>query len=184
MKEREMNILNNSAMQIVANVAEQVRAQQVPLIQSLQPLWDTMLSDHNLLEQKGLDIVAATAPLSSETQTLVPDNVMNSMSKFSNIAATKPYQDMDLFNPNSLVAFQKVAITPELREFRTQLEASLQVMGSSVRAITCQTPAKKYKLYKSSINKSLHFASITCQTPGTKYNLYLQLLERDMLSTI
>ena len=23
--------------------------------------------------------------------------------------------------------------------------------------ITCQTPAKKYKLYKSSINKSLHF---------------------------
>lgn len=135
MKEREMNILNNSAMQIVANVAEQVRAQQVPLIQSLQPLWDTMLSDHNLLEQKGLDIVAATAPLSSETQTLVPDNVMNSMSKFSNIVATKPYQDMDLFNPNSLVAFQKVAITPELREFRTQLEASLQVMGSSMNAI-------------------------------------------------
>ena len=24
-------------------------------------------------------------------------------------------------------------------------------------SITCQTPAKKYKLYKSSINKSIHF---------------------------
>ena len=29
--------------------------------------------------------------------------------------------------------------------------------SNSAPDITCQTPAKKYKLYKSSINKSLHF---------------------------
>ena len=30
-------------------------------------------------------------------------------------------------------------------------------IDDTLTGITCQTPAKKYKLYKSSINKSLHF---------------------------
>lgn len=109
MEELEMNILNNSTMQIAANVAEQVRVQQASLVQSLQPLQDTMLSYHNLLEQKGLDIVAATM---------------------------KPYQNMNLFNLDSLAAFEEAVITPELQKLRTQLETNLQEMSSGMAAIS------------------------------------------------
>ena len=35
-------------------------------------------------------------------------------------------------------------------------------------SITCQTPAKKYKLYKSSINKSIHFAQRSLKIPGAR----------------
>ena len=38
-----------------------------------------------------------------------------------------------------------------------KLVEMLPLISSNDRCITCQTPAKKYKLYKSSINKSLHF---------------------------
>ena len=43
--------------------------------------------------------------------------------------------------------------------------------------ITCQTPAKKYKLYKSSINKSLHFAqrSLSRSTRGQRVTAQLNL---------
>ncbi len=32
------------------------------------------------------------------------------------------------------------------------------ICGSIIKSIQCLSPAKKYKLYKSSINKSIHFA--------------------------
>ena len=40
-------------------------------------------------------------------------------------------------------------------------------------------PAKKYKLYKSSINKSLHFAqdATRCQTPGTTNVLKIKAMQ-------
>ena len=37
-KRMEERILNSSTMQVAANVAEQIRVQQAPLIQALQPL--------------------------------------------------------------------------------------------------------------------------------------------------
>ena len=47
MEEREAHILNNLAMQIAASVAEQIRVQQAPLIQTLQPLQATMQPYHD-----------------------------------------------------------------------------------------------------------------------------------------
>ena len=62
------------------------------------------------------------------------------------------FSDRILYTPTS---FAKTALL-YLQEI-----GSLQAKKphtSSRDYITCQTPAKKYKLYKSSINKSLHFA--------------------------
>ena len=42
-------------------------------------------------------------------------------------------------------------------DFETEEIAKLEIANGLERAL-CQTPAKKYKLYKISINKSLHFA--------------------------
>lgn len=42
MEEREERILNSPTMQVAASVAEQIRVQQAPLIQALQPLQDAM----------------------------------------------------------------------------------------------------------------------------------------------
>ena len=38
MEERETRILNSPTMQVASSVAEQIRVQQAPLIQALQPL--------------------------------------------------------------------------------------------------------------------------------------------------
>ena len=58
--------------------------------------------------------------------------------------------------------------------------------------IQCLSPAKKYKLYKSSINKSLHFVqrilsssprgqrSPACQTPAKKYKLYKKSINKSL----
>lgn len=66
-------------MQVTASVAEQIRVQQAPLIQALQPLQDAIQPYHNLMEQNSLGLAAATASLSSVAQTLVPDDAMSSM---------------------------------------------------------------------------------------------------------
>ena len=79
MEEREACILNTPTMQVAASVAEQIRVQQAPLIQALQPLQDAMQPYHNLMEQNSLGLAAATASLSSVAQTLVPDDAMSSM---------------------------------------------------------------------------------------------------------
>lgn len=62
-KRMEGRILNSSTMQVAANVAEQIRVQQAPLIQALQPLQDAMQPYHNLVEQNSLELAAATASL-------------------------------------------------------------------------------------------------------------------------
>lgn len=87
-KRMEERILNSSTMQVAANVAEQIRVQQAPLIQALQPLQDAMQPYHNLVEQNSLGLAAATASLSSVAQTLVPDDAMSSMTGTLNAVAT------------------------------------------------------------------------------------------------
>ena len=138
MEEREAHILNNLAMQIAASVAEQIRVQQAPLIQTLQPLQATMQQYHDFLDHNSLSIAVTTASLSSAAQTIVPNNAVGSMIESLNAVATaiQPYQDMNLFNSDVLAAFEAAAITPELREFRTQLEVNVQEMGNGMSAIS------------------------------------------------
>lgn len=137
-KRMEERILNSSTMQVAANVAEQIRVQQAPLIQALQPLQDAMQPYHNLVEQNSLGLAAATASLSSVAQTLVPDDAMSSMTGTLNAVATamQPYRDINPFNSDVLAALEAATITPELREFRTQFEGNVQAMGSGLSAIS------------------------------------------------
>lgn len=60
MEERKARILNSPTMQVAANAAEQIRVQQAPLIQALQPLQDAMQPYHNLIEQNSLGLMIAT----------------------------------------------------------------------------------------------------------------------------
>lgn len=138
MEELEAHILNNPTMQIAASVAGQIRVQQTPLIQTLQPLQATMQLYHDLLDHNSLGIAVTTASLSSAAQTIVPNNVVGSMTESLNAVATaiQPYQNMNLFNLDVLAAFEAAAITPELREFRTQLEVNVQEMGNGMSAIS------------------------------------------------
>ena len=137
MEEREAHILNNLAMQIAASVAEQIRVQQAPLIQTLQPLQATMQLYHDFLDHNSLGIAVTTASISSAAQTIVPNNAVGSMTESLNAVATaiQPYQDMNLFNSDVLAAFEAAAITPELREFRTQFEVNVQEMGNGISPI-------------------------------------------------
>ena len=130
--------MNSPTMQVAASVAEQIRVQQAPLIQALQPLQDAMQPYHNLMEQNSLGLTAATASLSSVAQTLVPDDTMSSMTGTLNAVATvmQPYRDINPFNSDVLAAFETATITPELREFRTQFEGNVQAMGSGLSAIS------------------------------------------------
>lgn len=48
-EEREAHIFNTPAMQIAADATEQIRIQQAPLIQALQPLQDALQPYHNLI---------------------------------------------------------------------------------------------------------------------------------------
>ena len=89
------------------------------------------------MDQNSLGLVAAS--LSSVAQTIVPDNAVGSMTESLNVVATaiQPYQqDMNLFNSNVLAAFEAAAITPELRDFRTQFEVNVQEMGDGMSAIS------------------------------------------------
>ena len=44
MEEREAHILNSPIMQLTASVEEQIRVQQAPLIEAMQPLKDATIS--------------------------------------------------------------------------------------------------------------------------------------------
>lgn len=136
MEEREAHIFNTPAMQMAANVAEQVRLQHAPLIQTVQPLQDALQPYHDFIEQNSLGCVAAS--LASAVQATVPDNVVGSMVDTLNAVATaiQPYQDMNLFNTGVLSAFETAAITPELQEFRTRFEVGVQEMGNGMSAIS------------------------------------------------
>lgn len=138
MEERETHILNSPTMQMAAYVAEQIKEQQAPLIQALQPLQDAMQTYHNLMEQNSLGLAVATASLSSVAQTLVQDVDVKSMTKTLNIVATamKPYQDMNLFNSDVLSIFKMATITPELQKFWIQFEGNVQAMGCGLSAIS------------------------------------------------
>ena len=138
MEEREAHILNSPTMQAAASVEEQIRVQQTPLIQALQPLQDAMQPYHNLMEQNRLGFDAAAASLSSVAQTLVQNNALSSMTETLNAAAAvmQPYRDINPFNADVLAAFEAATITPELREFRTQFEGNVQAIGNGLSAIS------------------------------------------------
>lgn len=138
MEEREAHILNSPTMQMGANVPEQIKEQQAPLIQALQPLQDAMQTYHNLMEQNSLRLAVATESLSSVAQTLVQDVDVKSMTETLNIVATamKPYRDMKLFNSDVLSTFKMATITPELQEFWIQFEGDVQAMGCGLSAIS------------------------------------------------
>lgn len=138
MEEREAHILNSPTMQMAANVPEQIKEQQAPLIQALQPLQDAMQTYHNLMEQNSLRLAVATESLSSVAQTLVQDVDVKSMTETLNIVATamKPYRDMKLFNSDVLSTFKMATITPELQEFWIQFEGDVQAMGCGLSAIS------------------------------------------------
>ena len=59
-------------------------------------------------------------------------------------------------------------LLPLKRKFVVPLEVLLLKKKIYKKCIQCLSPAKKYKLYKSSINKSLHFAqrSLSSSTRG------------------
>ena len=138
MEERETHILNSPIMQVIESVAEQIRVQQAPFIQALQPFQDVMQPYHNLIGQNSLGVAATTASLSSVAQTLVSDDALSSMTGSLNAVSTamQPYRDITSFSSDVLAAFEAAAVTPELREFRTQFEDNVQTMGSGLSAIS------------------------------------------------
>lgn len=131
MEEREAYILNSSTMQMAASAAEQIRKQQASVIQTLKPLQDAIQPYHSMTEQNSSGLAAATASISSVAKTLVPDDAINSITESMKTVATvvQPYQDMNLFKANVLVAIESATITPELQAFRSQLESNVQAMG-------------------------------------------------------
>ena len=136
--ERDECILNTPTMQETASVDEQIRVQQAPLIQALQPLLNAVQPYHNLKEQNSLRLAAATASFSSVAQTLVPDDALSSMTGTLNTVATavQPYRAINPFNSDVLAALEAAKITPELRKLRTQFESNVQTMGSRLSAIS------------------------------------------------
>ena len=125
MEEREAHILNSPTMQMAASVADQIRKQQAPLIQALQPLQDAMQPCHDLMEQNSSGLT-----ISSVAKTLVPDDALSSMTESINTVATimQPYQDMNLFKSKVLATIESATITPELQAFHSQLESNVQAM--------------------------------------------------------
>lgn len=91
-----------------------------------------------MIGQDSLGIAAATASLSSVAQTLVSDDALSSMTGSLNAVSTamQPYRDITSFSSDVLAAFEAAAVTPELREFRTQFEDNVQTMGSGLSAIS------------------------------------------------
>ncbi len=66
MEEREAKILSSSALQQAASVTEQIRIQQAPFIQALQPFKDIMQPYQNLIKQNSLGLATTTASLREE----------------------------------------------------------------------------------------------------------------------
>ena len=65
-------------------------------------------------------------------------------------------------------------MTKPREKTREELTAEIE---DGKNSITCQTPAKKYKLYKSSINKSIHFVQrrLSSSTRGQRVTAQLNL---------
>ena len=63
--------------------------------------------------------------------------------------------DMPIVRKSQMALDKNAFLDKEYFQKRSQKHRQKRKMA--MRDITCQTPAKKYKLYKSSINKSIHF---------------------------
>lgn len=134
MEEREAKILNSSALQQAASVTEQIRIQQAPFIQALQPFKDIMQPYQNLIKQNSLGLATTTASLSSVAKTVVPDDALRSITESVNsvAASMQSYRDIK----DVLATFEAATITPELQAFQSQLKNNVQVMGNGLSAIS------------------------------------------------
>ena len=124
---------------------------------------------------------------------------MPTLEKDNQLVDIDPFTVFGLFNKSSMREANRIKIITAVRKIFDVVTAvpdsfdSIPVLNNQnatfyyfidsrsdedKKSITCQTPAKKYKLYKNSINKSLHFVQRSlssstrensrCQTPGTK----------------
>ncbi|CDA13974.1 Uncharacterised protein [uncultured Clostridium sp.] len=134
MEEREAKILSSSALQQAASVTEQIRIQQAPFIQALQPFKDIMQPYQNLIKQNSLGLATTTASLSSVAKTVVPDDALSSITESVNsvAASMQSYRDIK----DVLATFEAATITPELQAFQSQLKNNVQVMGNGLSAIS------------------------------------------------
>lgn len=137
MEERHGHMLKQPELKRAVSAAEQIRIQQAPFTQALQSLQDIMEPYHQLLEQNNSGITAATSALASAVQTIVPNDAVGAMTESLDAlsAFMQPYEDMNLHVADVLTALETAAITPELQEFRTQYELSVQEMGDGAAAI-------------------------------------------------
>lgn len=134
MEEREAKILSSSALQQAASVTEQIRIQQAPFIQALQPFKDIRQPYQNLIKQNSLGLATTTASLSSVAKTVVPDDALSSITESVNsvAASMQSYRDIK----DVLATFEAATITPELQAFQSQLKNNVQVMGNGLSAIS------------------------------------------------
>lgn len=134
MEEREAKILSSSALQQAASVTEQIRIQQAPFIQALQPFKDIMQPYQNLIKQNSLGLATTTASLSSVAKTVVPDDALSSITESVNSVAVSMQSYRDI--KDVLATFEAATITPELQAFQSQLKNNVQVMGNGLSAIS------------------------------------------------
>ena len=128
MEEREAHIFNTPAMQIAADAAEQIRIQQAPLIQALQPLQDALQPYHNLIDQNSLGLVAAS--LSSVAQTIVPDNAVGSMTESLNVVATaiQPYQQDKALENMAVIIICAILVAAVLGALGRELKIHIDLL--------------------------------------------------------
>ena len=87
------------------------------------------------------------------------------------MAKTYTEEQLNTFDKTTLIQLLLMQQS-QLQEIDKKLQLLLEQAAGS---ITCQTPAKKYKLYKSSINKSLHFVQRSLSSSTRVHRVTAQL---------
>lgn len=79
-----------------------------------------------------------TASMLGGVASMVPDNAVESITNALGVATTvmQPYNDLDFGNSSVLAALHSAVETPELLKFQSQLEESVQMMGTGLSAMT------------------------------------------------
>lgn len=138
MEERDALIMNQPSILMAESINEQLKTQQESFDKALQPMQDVIQSCNNLLDSNSLGISSALVSYSAATQAIVPDNITNVMSSTLSdiVTAMKPDQNIYKYNSDIMSVFNSVKITPELQDFRTKLDESIQSMGNGLSAIS------------------------------------------------
>ena len=135
MEERDALIMNQPSILMAESINEQLKTQQESFAKALQPMQDVIQSCNNLLDSNSLGISSALVSYSAATQAIVPDNITNVMSSTLSdiVTAMKPDQNIYKYNSDIMSVFNSVKITPELQDFRTKLDESIQSDRKSTR---------------------------------------------------